>query len=79
MDGSVNSSYLHHSYGWAVLLDRRMGFWHLSLFSIHNVSYHWVWRRRTTERAGILRFLAYIYLYHAIKHAAILSRVISVG
>lgn len=52
MDGFANTGSVHCYYGGNILLDRRMGLWHLTIFSIHNVSHYWIWWCRSPKRGS---------------------------
>lgn len=52
MDGFANTGSVYCCYGGNILLDRRMGLWHLTIFSIHNVSHYWIWWCRSPKRGS---------------------------
>lgn len=52
VDGIINLGVIHHYHGWPVLLDRRLGFRYLAVFSVCHLSHNWFWWRGANERAG---------------------------
>ena len=54
VDGIINLGVIHHYHGWPVLLDRRLGFRYLSVFSVCHLPHNWFWGRGANERAGNL-------------------------